>query len=221
LSKIDRDRSRSSHYRKGAFALIAVLAVSLAGSVVAADAVPSAPTSAKTIAETVCVACHGADGNSVIPMFPKIAGLQEEYIVKQLRDYIAGRRKSDIMGPIVAGLKPDDIAPLAAYFSGQKRKPGASENKAAASLGKLIFHDGNEETGVPACVGCHQAEGSGHNIYPRIAGQHVQYVTQQLKNFAAGERSNDPSRFMRITAKRMSEEEIQSVAEYLVGLGAN
>jgi cytochrome c553 len=153
-------------------------------------------------------------------MFPKIAGLQEEYIVKQLRDFMSGRRKSDVMGPVVAALRPEDVAPLAAFYSSQKLKSGEPENKKAVGLGKLIYYDGNEETGVPACVGCHQGEGAGHNIYPRIGGQHTQYVTQQLKNFAAGERSNDVSRYMRVTAKRMSEDEIQSVAEYLVGLGA-
>ena len=181
---------------------------------------PATAEDAKTIAATVCIACHADDGNSVIPMFPKIAGLQEEYIVKQLKDFMSGRRKSDIMAPVVAALKPEDIAPLAVFYSSQKLKAGEPENKKSVSLGKLIFHDGNEDSGVPACVGCHQAEGAGHNIYPRIGGQHSTYVTQQLKNFAAGERSNDVSRFMRVTAKRMSEEEIQAVAEYLVGLGA-
>ena len=180
---------------------------------------PAAAEDAKTIAATVCIACHADDGNSVIPMFPKIAGLQEEYIVKQLKDFMSGRRKSDIMAPVVAALKPEDVAPLAVFYSSQKLKSGEPENKKSVSLGKLIFHDGNEESGVPACVGCHQAEGAGYNIYPRIGGQHIQYVTQQLKNFASGERSNDVSRFMRVTAKRMSEEEIQAVAEYLVGLG--
>lgn len=196
---------------RGLLALAIALAA-LAGPVTASDA--------KTTAATVCAACHGEDGNSAIPMFPKIAGLQEEYIVKQLRDFMSGRRKSDVMAPVVAALKPEDIASLAAFYSSQKLKPGEPENKKAVGLGKLIFHDGNEETGVPACVGCHQAQGAGYGIYPRIGGQQIQYVTQQLKNFAAGERSNDVSRFMRVTAKRMSEEEIQAVAEYLVGLGS-
>ena len=160
---------------------------------------PSAAEDAKTIAATVCIACHGEDGNSAIPMFPKIAGLQEGYIVKQLRDFQTGRRKSDIMVPVVAALKAEDIAPLAAF-------------------GKMVYFEGNEETGVPACIGCHQQQGAGHLIYPRIGGQHVTYVTQQLKNFASGERSNDVNRFMRVVAKRMNDEEIDSVAAYLAGL---
>ena len=212
MNTVDQDRSHQARRPHRIFATAVALAAMLAG--------PAGAEDAKTIAATVCIACHADDGNSVIPMFPKIAGLQEEYIVKQLKDFMSGRRKSDIMAPVVAALKPEDIAPLAVFYSSQKLKAGEPENKKSVSLGKLIFHDGNEDSGVPACVGCHQAEGAGHNIYPRIGGQHSTYVTQQLKNFAAGERSNDVSRFMRVTAKRMSEEEIQAVAEYLVGLGA-
>lgn len=197
---------------RGALAVAALAAALAAGPVMADDA--------KTIAAGVCVTCHGEGGNSVIPMFPKIAGLPEEYIVKQLRDFMTGRRKSDIMAPIVAQLKPEDVAPLAAYYAGHQATVGKSEDKKAADLGKLIFFDGNEDTGVPACIGCHQPQGAGHGIYPRIGGQHQEYVKQQLKNFAAGDRSNDVSRFMRVTAKRMSDEEIQAVAEYLVGIGA-
>lgn len=181
-------------------------------------AAPALAEDAKTLAETVCTGCHGVDGNSMVPMFPKIAGLQESYIVKQLRDFQMGRRKSDIMAPVVAALKPEDVAPLAAYYSRLKLIPGAASEKSTTAVGKLLFFDGNEETGVPACVGCHQALGAGKAIYPRIGGQHSTYVAQQLRNFASGERSNDVSRFMRVVAKRMSEEEIQSVAEYLVSL---
>jgi cytochrome c553 len=181
-------------------------------------AAPAIAQDAQTTASSVCAACHGPDGNSPVPMFPKIAGLQDTYILKQLRDFQSGRRKSDIMAPVVASLKPEDLAPLASYFSGQKRKPGDAGNKTEMAVGKLLYFDGNEETGVPACVGCHQPLGAGRSIYPRIGGQHAIYVAQQLRNFAAGERSNDVSRFMRVIAKRMSEEEIQSVAAYLVSL---
>ncbi len=183
-------------------------------------ATPAIAEDALTTATTVCAACHGPDGNSLVPMFPKIAGLQETYIIKQLRDFQSGRRKSDIMAPVVSTLKAEDLAPLASYFSRQKLKPGDAGDKAEASVGKLLYFDGNEETGVPACVGCHQPQGAGQTIYPRIGGQHSTYVAQQLRNFAAGERSNDVSRFMRVVAKRMSEEEIQSVAAYLVSLDA-
>lgn len=206
----DNRKKSISGLRTYGIATLLAIGFSIAG--------PSAAQDAKTIATTVCAGCHGEDGNSLVPMFPKIAGLQESYIVKQLRDFQSGRRKSDIMAPVVAALQPQDIGPLAAYFSGQKMKPGEVTTKASVGFGKMVYFEGNEETGVPACVGCHQAQGTGHLIYPRIGGQHSVYVSQQLKSFAAGDRSNDANRFMRVVAKRMSEEEIQSVAEYLVSL---
>jgi cytochrome c553 len=192
----------------------------VAGALALACAVagPCAAQDARALAAQVCAACHGEDGNSVIPMFPKIAGLQEDYIVKQLRDFQAGRRRSDVMAPVVAALKPEHYAPLAAFYSGQKRKPSSDADKKIAGFGKMLYVDGNEETGVPACLGCHQPQGVGHQGYPRIAGQHVQYVKQQLKNFATGDRANDPNRYMRVVAKRMSDEEIDAVAAYLAGL---
>jgi len=212
---IHRENSHPSIAVNRARHMVAILALGCtfaSQSVVAQDA--------KTIATTICVACHGEDGNSMIPMFPKIAGLQESYIVKQLRDFQSGRRKSDIMAPIVAALKAEDFASLAAFYSGQKLKPGDAGDKKVAGFGKMVYFEGNEETGVPACVGCHQPLGAGHQVYPRIGGQHVQYLTQQLKNFASGDRSNDVSRFMRVVAKRMTDEEIDSVAAYLADLDA-
>ncbi|MDD5295912.1 MAG: c-type cytochrome [Rhodocyclaceae bacterium] len=185
-----------------------------------AVAVPAQAEDAKTLASTVCIACHGEDGNSVVPMFPKIAGLQEEYIVKQLKDFMSGKRKSDVMGPVVANLKAEDVAPLAAHYSSLKMKVGEAADKKAVEAGKLMYQDGNETSGVPACLGCHQPMGAGKDIYPRIAGQQSEYVLQQLKNFAAGDRSNDPNRWMRSTAKRMTEAEMRAVAEYLAGLDA-
>lgn len=176
-------------------------------------------TGVETLVSTVCVACHGEDGNSAVAMFPKIAGLQESYLVKQMRDFQSGRRRSDVMAPVVAALKPEDFQPLAAYYARLKLKPGEAAERRLVDLGKLVYFDGNEETGVPACVGCHQGAGAGHLIYPRVGGQHAVYVKQQLKNFASGERSNDANRFMRVVAKRMSEEEMDAVAAYLAGLG--
>ncbi len=211
ISLINRYTFKRALVARGLFAILA-LGFAWGGGAHAEDA--------KTIASTVCVACHGEDGNSLVPMFPKIAGLQETYIVKQLRDFQAGRRKSDIMGPVVAALKPEDFLALGTYFANQKMKAGDSGEKKLADVGKLIFFDGNEDSGLPACIGCHQAQGAGHLIYPRIGGQHATYVAQQLKNFAAGERSNDVSRFMRVVAKRMTEEEINAVAAYLAELGA-
>jgi cytochrome c553 len=192
-----------------AIALLA-LGCTLAGASLADDA--------KTIAATVCMACHGEDGNSLVPMFPKIAGVNESYLVKQLRDFQSGRRQSDIMAPVVAALQPSDFLSLASFYSGQKLKPGEAAEANLSELGKRIYFSGNEASGVPACIGCHQAQGVGVSIYPRIGGQQSVYIAQQLKNFASASRSNDVSRFMRVLAKRMTDEEIESVAAYLAGL---
>jgi cytochrome c553 len=180
--------------------------------------------SANETATTICAACHGATGDAPIAEnYPNLAGLQKEYIVKQVNDFISGKRKNDIMAPIVAELKPEDIGPIADYFSKQKPTSSKPGNRMNASAGKVLYNQGNDESGVPACVGCHQEKGGGYlgpvAIYPRLAGQQVEYIKQQLKDFASGARANDPSRFMRTTAKRMTEEEIEEVAQYLVGVG--
>ncbi|MDR2154584.1 MAG: cytochrome c4 [Burkholderiaceae bacterium] len=178
---------------------------------------------ANEIATTICAACHGADGDTPIaPNYPRIAGLQKEYIVKQLNDFLSGKRKSDVMLPMAQQIPPDQIETVAEYFSQQKRSHGKAESRVVASAGKVMYNAGNEESGVPACVGCHQPKGAGFlsstGIYPRLSGQQAEYVKEQLKAFATGERSNDQSRFMRTTAKRMTDEEIDEVAQYLMGV---
>ena len=122
------------------------------------------------------------------------------------------------MAPLVAKLKPEDIPAVAAYYSVRKAAPGDVQDAKLAEEGKALYLDGNEETGVPACIGCHYPEGAGNGLYPRLRSQHATYVIQQLKNFKAGDRSNDVSRFMRVIAKRMTDREMQAVAEYLTGL---
>ena len=192
------------------------LFLALAIAIATTPALAESP-SAKETAATVCAACHGVDGNSVVPMFPKLAGLQPEYITKQLKEFMSGQRKSDIMAPVVANLKPEDIPGLAAYYSAQKPAAGSVQDAKLAEEGKRVYLDGNEDTGVPACIGCHHPQGVGAGIYPRLGGQHTTYMVQQLKNFSAGDRSNDVSRFMRVIAKRLSDKEMQAVAEYLTG----
>lgn len=170
------------------------------------------------IANTVCAACHAEDGNSLVPMFPKLAGQHADYIEKQLKEFISGKRKNDVMVPVIASLKPDDLTALAAYFSVQKPAPGAVHDAALAIAGQKIFADGNEDSGVPACAGCHQPKGEGDARFPRLAGQHQDYLISQMKSFASGERANDQGRVMRAVAKRMTEQEMKSVAEYIAGL---
>lgn len=185
----------------------------------AAAAGAAGPAAANELARTVCAACHGEDGNSIGPTFPRLAGLQSEYITKQLQDYLGGKRKSDVMAPMLAQVKAADIPALAAYFAALKPGPGTPPADAKlAAAGKTLYDDGNTATGVPACLGCHQEGAAGNERYPRIAGQHSAYTTAQMSAFKTGARTNDRARVMRAVAERMSEQEIAAVAEYLAGL---
>lgn len=190
------------------------------GLIFARPALAAAPVvvdlaQAKTTATTVCAACHGEDGNSVASMFPKLAGLTPEYLAKQLTEFVSGKRKNDMMSTIAASLKPADIVPLATYYSSLKLQPGTGQDATLVEQGRQLFLMGNETTGVPACGGCHGQNAEGVALVPRLAGQYSDYLLLQLKNFNGGTRTNDPNRFMRVIAQRMTEQEMKAVAEYL------
>ena len=204
----DKNEAAMTGYGKTGMLLGVVLGFFVSGSVLAAP-----PEQAAT-----CVACHGEDGNSAQADFPKLAGQSKEYITKQLNNYISGKRKNDFMTPVVSALKPADIEVLASYFSAQKPTPGSVLDKELAAEGEKIYMNGIEASDVAVCAGCHQANADGIGIYPRLAGQHAGYLLQQLKNFSSGDRNNDVSRFMRVVAKHMTEQEMKAVAEYLSGL---
>lgn len=173
---------------------------------------------AKTIATTVCQACHGADGNSVAPNFPKLAGNHAEYLTRQLSEFIAGRRPSDIMVPIVTTLDPVDFNALGEYFGAQKPSPGVPGDPAAMERGKKLYADGDEDRALPACSGCHKDDASGNKRFPRLAGQYREYLIAEMTKFKDGSRNTSGGRVMREVAKRMSDDEIAVVAEYLAGL---
>ena len=169
---------------------------------------------------TSCVACHGQNGNSTNPAWPKIAGQHAQYIAKELGDLKAGKARSNpLMSPIVAGLNEQDMKDLAAYFASQQPQAGyASEEY--VDPGEKIYRGGNFDSGFAACMSCHGPAGSGNPLgrIPRLAGQHAEYTATQLEAFRSGERSNDPYGIMRDVAKRMTDEEIRAVAEYISGL---
>lgn len=174
---------------------------------------------AQQIVSTVCAVCHGPDGISVAPIFPNLAGQYNTYLTKQLGDYIAGRRKNDIMSPNVATLTPDDVSALAAYFSARKPAAGRAGDAKLIEAGKIFYTEGNTDTGVPGCVGCHLEEGVGNKTYPRVAGQNSTYIAQQLADFRSGIRTNDNGSLMRSVTAHMTDQEIAAVAEYLASLG--
>lgn len=176
------------------------------------------PAAGKAKSQT-CAACHGADGNSMNADFPKLAGQHEEYLYKQLMEFKSGKRANAIMAGQVAGLSEQDMMDLAAYYASQTVKAGtADETKVAA--GEAIYRGGNAASGVAACMACHGPNGAGNPQakFPALAGQHAKYTKAQLMAFAKGDRANDAGHMMRNVAAKMTEAEMDAVAEYIAGL---
>jgi cytochrome c553 len=166
---------------------------------------------------TACVACHGAAGNSTIAQNPKLAGQFDTYVSKQLHDFKTPQRNNPVMTPIAKALSEDDIRNVAAFLDKQQQKPGAAKNKDTVEFGKKIYRAGIVEKNVPACASCHGASGNGIPAqFPRLAGQHQEYTAAQLTAFRGGVRKNSAQ--MTTIAKRMSDDEMQAVADYVAGL---
>jgi cytochrome c553 len=164
-----------------------------------------------------CVSCHGAAGNSTIVQNPKLAAQHESYIVKQLTNFKGPERNNPVMSTIAKALTDDEAKNIAAYLNAQSLKPGAAKNKDTVELGKKIYRGGIAEKNVPACAGCHSPDGAGIPAqFARIGGQHQDYTAVQLTNFRSGARKNSPQ--MAAIAKRLSDDEIQAVSDYVAGL---
>jgi cytochrome c553 len=203
---------------------VALLTLCSIGFGVASAQAPMKPDPAKgqQIAAGVCAACHGADGNSVIPANPKLSGQHPEYLVKQLQDYTkAPVHKEARVNPIMTGfataLSPEDKRHVAAWFASQKSTPGAARIKETLDLGQRIYRAGIPEKKVPACAGCHTPTGVGiPTQFPRISGQHADYTEAQLKAFRDGTRRNNLT--MAQVAARMSDPEMKAVSDFIAGL---
>lgn len=177
------------------------------------------PAKAQAIVDKVCGACHGADGNSTSPTYPNLAGQHPEYLLKQLQEFKSGARRNAIMAPNVTTLNVDDMANLSAYFSAQQPKVRQAKDPALVSEGQRLYKGGNAGSGVPACASCHGPTGAGIPVqFPRLAGQYSKYVLGQLKNFRSGDRANDGGKMMQIIARKMTDQEMKAVAEYVSGL---
>ena len=164
-----------------------------------------------------CVSCHGAAGSSTIAANPKLAGQIENYVYKQLVDFTGPDRNQPVMTTYAKMLTDGEKRDVAAYLGAQKQKPGAAKNKDTVELGKKIYRGGIADKGVAACASCHGATGNGLPIqYPRLAGQHQDYTVAQLTAFRGGARKNSAP--MSVLAKRMSDDEMKAVADYIAGL---
>jgi cytochrome c553 len=164
-----------------------------------------------------CVSCHGAAGNSTIVQNPKLSSQHEAYLHKQLVDFRGPARNNPIMTMIAKSLTAEEMANVSAFLATQAPKPGAAKNKATLEIGRKIYRGGIAEKNVPACASCHSANGAGiPNQFARLAGQHQEYTTAQLATFRSGARKN--SEQMTLIAKRLSDDEIQAVSDYIAGL---
>ncbi|WP_027854279.1 c-type cytochrome [Marinobacterium litorale] len=196
--------------------LLISLLVSLGITGVAHAAGDAAAGQQKT---AVCAACHGADGNSAAPNFPKLAGQNASYLLKQLNDIKSGARSIPEMTGMLDNLSDQDLADIAAYFASNNVAVGqAAADQVTA--GQEIYRAGIADKGVAACTACHSPNGQGNEAaaFPALSGQHAGYVESTLKKFAAGERNNDPSGMMRDIAVKMSESDMKAVAQYVQGL---
>lgn len=167
----------------------------------------------------VCTACHGADGNSPVATFPKLAGQNEKYLLKQLQEIKSGQRKIVEMTGMLDALNEQDLEDVAAFYA-SKKVQGGKVAKDQLELGQLIYRSGLSAKGVPACTACHSANGAGIKSagYPAVGGQHEVYADKQLKDFRSGTRDNDPNAMMRDIAAKLSDSEIKAVSSYLQGL---
>jgi cytochrome c553 len=188
----------------------------------AAEQPAADPAKGQQIASQVCAACHGADGNSTIPVNPRLAGQSAEYLVKQLTDLTKPPgdktgRENAVMGAFAMTLSEADRRNVAAWFAAQPARPEVAHDKDAAELGQRIYRAGIPEKAVPACAGCHGPTGAGLPVlYPRIGGQHAEYLTAQLKAFREGSRRNNVP--MQQIGFRMDDKEIGAVADFAAGL---
>jgi cbb3-type cytochrome c oxidase subunit III len=183
---------------------------------VAAAAKPDLAKGGAISAQT-CAACHTADGSRGSPANPILQGQHPEYLVKQLTEFKSGKRKNAIMSGMAAALTEEDMRNVAAFYAAKTAKPGFAKNKDTVALGEKIYRGGIADRNVPACAACHGPAGSGIPAqYPRIAGQHGDYIEAQMTAFRAGQRGNAPQ--MVAIAAKMNDKEIKAVSDYIAGL---
>jgi len=168
----------------------------------------------------VCSACHGSDGNSVVGLWPSLAGQNEKYLTKQLRLVKSGDRVIASMTGLLDNLEDSDLEDIAAYYASQKNTVGQTD-ESKVELGRKLYYAGNLEKGVPACYACHSPRGLGNApaAYPLLSGQQPEYVAKALKDYRSGARVNeDPSKIMAAIAYKLDDEEIEALSSFVHGL---
>ena len=169
-----------------------------------------------------CAACHGDEGVSLNPVWPKLAGQNPKYLASQLHEFKKGpegNRNNAVMYGIAVNLSEQDINDLSEYYASLKSSVGLTKDE-YLDLGRNLYRGGNMEIKMQACISCHGPNGQGNYAaaIPMLSGQHAQYTYQQLKNFQTSMRSNDYNKMMRNIVHRMTDEEMKAVASYIEGL---
>ncbi|WP_122314889.1 cytochrome c [Pseudomonas cichorii] len=195
-----------------------LLTLGISGATQAAEVTGDATAGqAKT---AVCGACHGPDGNSMAPNFPKLAGQGEPYLLKQLHEIKDGKRVVLEMTGLLTPLNDQDLADISAYYASQKGSVGAADPNLVAR-GEALFRGGKLDQGMPACTGCHSPDGTGNASagFPHLGGQHADYIKKQLTAFREGDRVTDgDTMVMRSIAAKLSNKDIEALAQYIQGL---
>lgn len=223
MSSINRllggDRMKAVRNKFSALIAAGVFAM---GGMSVVQAAPVGDAKAGADKSALCGGCHGADGNSEDATFPRLAGQYAGYIAKQIKDFQGGHRANNetMAGMAATVASEEDAKDIGAYFAQQKMKGQISKPKQElVAAGEKIFTQGNPQSGVYACVNCHGENGKGKSesvsVFPVIGGQHRDYLVKQLKEFRDGARANDPAGMMAAVAKKLSDKEIEALAEYL------
>ena len=172
----------------------------------------------------LCQGCHGEFGMTSEPMIPNLAGQYGRYISKELRNFQSGERTHQIMSAMAATISDADLADIAAYFASQRKMTGdrSGDSNPKAQVGKKLFLNGDMSRMIIACTNCHGVDGKGRApsiwTFPVIGGQKAGYLRGQLMNWRSQERTNSPNAIMNRIAKTLTDDEIDSLAEYVSSL---
>lgn len=217
---VNQFEGSGANWRLGAKWALGVAGLLLSAGALAQQAIVPAGDDLETgakLAAKHCAACHGLNGQGVSPEFPSLAGQNEKYLAKQLRDFATGVRDSSVMDMKAAVLSECSIRAVSKYYQSQKPAVTPPSDAMLAGAGSFVYQRGNPYSGLPGCVACHGTGGRGNAELPRIAGQNKPYLERQLRRFASSDRVNDGS-VMHMVASRLSEMELKAVVEHLGGM---
>ncbi len=196
-----------------------ILAATISGMIVTTSALPEGSIEAGATKATTCQACHGANGNSTNAEWPSLAGIGADYIAEQLQNFKDGKRASPVMMPMASTLTPADMLDLGLYFDSLPNT-GLEADPSYWKAGEKLYRGGDRDRGIPACMACHGPTGRGNEPakFPALRGQQSGYVIKQLNDYASGTRTTGPNGIMQTIAKRLSADDIRSLASYLQGI---